>query len=73
MYNTLLMAVQEGGAKLVMMDGTIWMIDPEDISTTSNWIPPSGMEIKESTTHKEYDYTITNLSEDKTVNASKRR
>ncbi|MFC2124767.1 hypothetical protein ACFLU5_08145 [Bacteroidota bacterium] len=67
------MAVQEGGAKLVMMDGTIWMIKPEDIPTTGTWVPPSGMEIKESSTVREYDYTITNLSEGKTVSASKRR
>ncbi len=73
MYNTQLMAVQEAGGKLVMMDGTIWIIKPEDIPVTGKWMAPSGMEIKESTAHKEFDYTITNLSEDITVNASKRR
>lgn len=73
MYNTMLMAVQEGGGKLVMMDGTIWMIKPEDISETANWTPPSGMEIKESNANKEFDYTITNQDEGFTVSASKRR
>ena len=73
MYTTLLMAVQEGGAKLVMMDGTIWMINPDDISTTASWTAPQGMEIKESSSSKEYDYTITNMNAGVTVSASKRR
>ena len=73
MYNTVLMAVQEGGAKIVMMDGTIWMIKPEDIPTVETWIPPVSMEIKESSINSEYDYSITNLNENKTVSAFKRR
>ena len=73
MYKTVLMAIQEGGSKLVMMDGTIWVIKPEDMPKGKSWKPPAQMEIKESNIHSEYDYTITNLDEEKSVHAYKRR
>ena len=34
MQITNLMAIQEDGQKLVMMDGTIWIINPDDIKKT---------------------------------------
>ncbi len=73
MYNTHLMAVQENGQKLVMMDGTIWIINPEDIKKTCNWDPPCGIHIKETDINSEYDYSITNIDNEVTAKARKRR
>ena len=73
MQNTNLMAIQEDGKKLVMMDGTIWIINSEDIKSTVKWIPPCGIHINEISIKAEYDYSITNTDEDITVTAQKRR
>ncbi len=73
MYNTNLMAVQDEGQKLVMMDGTIWIINPNDITKTIDWIPPCGILIDPSGGSTEYDYTIINTDENVTVTAQKRR
>ena len=54
MQNTNLMAIQEDGQKLVMMDGTIWIINPEDIKNTVKWIPPCGILINEMSIEAEY-------------------
>jgi hypothetical protein len=67
------MAVQEDGQKLVMMDGTIWMIHPDAIKKAVKWAPPCGIEINLSNAHSEYDYTITNTDEDISIAAFKRR
>jgi hypothetical protein len=73
MHGTNLMAIQEDGQKLVMMDGTIWIINPDDMKNTSKWAPPCGILIKEISIKSEYDYSITNTNEDITVTAQKRR
>ena len=73
MQKTNLMAVQEDGQKLVMMDGTIWVIHPDDIKTSFKWAPPCGILIKEIEINLEYDYSVTNTDEDVTVTAQKRR
>ncbi|MCK5279491.1 MAG: hypothetical protein KAK04_13145 [Cyclobacteriaceae bacterium] len=73
MQNTYLMAIQEDGQKLVMMDGTIWIINPDDIKNTSKWTPPCGILINEISIKSEYDYSITNTDEDITVTAQNRR
>jgi hypothetical protein len=73
MYNTNLMAVQEEGRKLVMMDGTIWIINPDDIKKTIRWIPPCGIQIDAIIGMAEYDYTIINIDENITATAQKRR
>lgn len=73
MHSTNLMAIQENGQKLVMMDGTIWIINPEDVKTTSQWIPPCGIEIEATHHESEYQYSVTNTDEDITVSAQRRR
>lgn len=73
MHRTNLMAIQEEGQKLIMMDGTIWIINPDDIKSTSTWTPPCGILIKEININAEYDYAITNTDEDIIVTAQKRR
>lgn len=55
------------------MDGTIWIINPDDNKKTSKWTPPCGVLIKEISIKSEYDYSITNTDEDITVTAQKRR
>ena len=73
MHKTNLMAIQEDGQKLVMMDGTIWLINPDDIKKTFKWIPPCGILINEVNIKFEYDYSLTNTDEDITVTAQRRR
>lgn len=67
------MAVQEDGQKLVMMDGTIWIIHPDDIKKAVIWTPPCGIQINEIDINQEYDYAIMNTDEDITITAQKRR
>ena len=73
MYNTHLMAVQEDGQKLVMMDGTIWIVHPDDIKKAVKWIPPCGIQIDGIDINLEYDYEIVNTDEAITITAYKRR
>ena len=73
MESTNLMAVQEEGQKLVMMDGTIWIINPQDIEKTSEWIPPCGILIDAGNVNQEFDYSLTNIDENITVTAQRRR
>ncbi len=67
------MAVQEDGQKLVMMDGTIWIIHPDDIKKAAKWTPPCGIQINVNDINLEYDYSIINDDEDITIAAQKRR
>ncbi len=73
MHRTNLMAVQEDGQKLVMMDGTIWMIHPDDMDKAVKWTPPCGIQINAIEVNLEYDYEIMNTDEEVTVTAYKRR
>lgn len=67
------MSVQEDGQKLVMMDGTIWMIHPDDIKKAVKWAPPCGIQLNEIDINLEYDYVIMNTDENITIAAQKRR
>lgn len=67
------MAIQEEGQKLIMMDGTIWLINPESVQITSEWEPPCGILIKEISITSEYDFSISNTDENVSVTAKKRR
>lgn len=73
MQRTNLMAILEEGQKLVMMDGTIWIINPDDIRKTISWSPPCGILINAISEKTEYNYTVTNVDEDVTVTAQRRR
>ena len=73
MHRTNLMAIQENGQKLVMMDGTIWIINPDDIKNTFKWTPPCGILIKVINLNSEYDCSLTNTDENITVTAQRRR
>lgn len=73
MYTTHLMAIQDAGGKLIMMDGTIWLISPADIKITSTWEPPCNIRIQEDSGTREYDYQIINLDNNTTAAAKRRR
>ncbi len=73
MNNTNLMAKQEDGAKLIMMDGTIWMVNPGEIDTVKSWNPPCGIQILEDKAGQEYDYKLVNLEKNVSVSAKRRR
>lgn len=67
------MAVQDSGGKLIMMDGTIWIINPSEINISNSWEPPSIIHINEENSANEYDYLIRNLDHELTVSAKRRR
>lgn len=73
MHISILMAVLDKGGKLVMTDGTIWVVNPKDIEEASGWAPPVQVIIDEKSTHKEYDYTLTNAENEVSVSALRRR
>jgi len=73
MNTTNLMAVQDGGGKLIMMDGTIWLINTSEIHISNSWEPPCIIHISEDSGAKEYDYLIRNMDLDLSVSAKKRR
>ncbi len=73
MHNSVLMAVLEKGGKLVMTDGTIWVINPKDIPVAAEWVPPAAVNIDEESKDKEYDYTLTHLEKALSVTAMRRR
>ena len=73
MHRTNLMAIQENGQKLVMMDGTIWIIHPDDAKETLKWAPPCGIQIEAIHHQSEFPYALTNTDEDITVPAQRRR
>jgi hypothetical protein len=73
MHKGILMAVLEKGGKLVMTDGTIWVVNPVDVEEASGWVPPVQVTIDEKSSHKEYDYTLTNAESESAVTALRRR
>ena len=73
MHNSILMAVLDKGAKLVMTDGTIWVVNPRNVEEASGWIPPVLVTIDEQSASKEYDYTLTNSDTEASVTALRRR
>lgn len=68
-----LMAVQENGEKLIMMDGTIWIVELDSINLTNSWIPPCPIEIDDNLNNREYDYVLIHHESGICVNAKKRR
>ena len=73
MNTTNLMAKQDNGGKLIMMDGTIWLVEPNDIHIVGSWIPPCGIQIQEDKIGQEYDYQLINLDDNQSVSAKRRR
>lgn len=73
MHNGILMAVLDKGAKLVMTDGTIWVVNPKNIEESAGWVPPVMVTIDEQSASKEYDYTLTNSDTEASVTALRRR
>jgi hypothetical protein len=67
------MAVQDNGGKLIMMDGTIWIVSPPGIDDTGTWEPPCNIQIQEASGTQEYDYKILNLDNGISVSAKRRR
>jgi hypothetical protein len=73
MNKGILMAVLDKGGKLVMTDGTIWVVNPKNVEEASGWVPPVMVTINEQSTSKEYDYTLTNSDTEASVTALRRR
>ena len=67
------MAVLDQGAKLVLTDGTVWVINPDETGITSDWKPPVQVEVNEKSENREYDYTLINSENDEAVTARRRK
>ncbi len=73
MHKGILMAVLDQGAKLVLTDGTVWVINPADTVKSVNWKPPVMVEVSEKSDHKEFDYTLSNAENSEKVTARRRK
>ncbi len=57
--------------KLVLMDGSEWMVNPGDTPTVCTWTPTSMIKIQSINTDDQYSYRLTNLSIEVSVYALK--
>jgi len=67
----MLMDIVNDGEKLVLMDGSEWMINPGDMPTVCTWIPTVTIKIEETDNNDMFSYKLTNLNIDVTVYAMK--
>jgi len=67
----MLMDIVNDGEKLVLMDGSEWMINPGDMPTVCTWIPTATIKIEETDNNDTFSYKLTNLNIDVTVYAMK--
>ena len=52
---------------IVLLDGSKWNINPGDIPTVCTWIPMDELHIEK----EDYNYKITNMTNDYTIYATK--
>ena len=67
----MLMDIKNDGEKLVLMDGTEWMINPSDLPTVCTWVPTASIKVQKLNTNDMFSYKLTNLSFDISVYAMK--
>jgi hypothetical protein len=58
----MLMEIIDDGEKVVLIDGTTWMINPGDLPTVCTWLPTSTIKIQKLRTNDMFSYKLTNLS-----------
>jgi hypothetical protein len=59
MRTVMLNEVINDGEKIILMDGSIWNINPGDMPTVCTWMPTAEIEISVSD-DSVFDYTLTN-------------
>lgn len=57
--------------ELELLDGTIWSINPGDLSIVSCWTPSTKVKIETISSNRYYNYKITNLTDNSFSYASK--
>ncbi|MBI9055991.1 MAG: hypothetical protein JEY96_19375 [Bacteroidales bacterium] len=67
----MLMEIINDGEKIVLLDGTTWMINPGDLPTVCTWLPTSSIKIHKLNTNDMFSYKLTNLSIDVSAYAMK--
>lgn len=67
----MLMEVKNSGEKIVLLDGSEWLINPGDIPTVCTWIPTSELKITKTKSKDYFYYKITNESIDISVYAAR--
>ena len=67
----MLMDIVNDGEKLVLMDGSEWIINPGDMPTVCTWIPTTTIKIEETDNNDMFSFKLTNLNIDVTVYAMK--
>lgn len=65
------MEVKSNGEKIVLLDGSEWLINPGDIPTVCTWIPTSEIKITKTKSNDYFFYKITNESIDISVYAAR--
>jgi hypothetical protein len=59
MTSFILNEVINDGEKIILMDGSIWQINPVDIPTVCTWIPTAEIDVSASD-DTVFDHTLTN-------------
>lgn len=67
-YETYLSENVSGGRVLMTSDNSVWLIDPDSITSTSGWLGPLNLTIN-SSGDPNFPYMITNNSTKETVKA----
>lgn len=56
----MLIEVLNGGEKISLIDGTLWLIDPSDMPTVCTWIPTASILIKRDNSRCMFSYELVN-------------
>jgi len=67
----MLIEVKNDGEKIVLLDGSEWIINPEDMPTVCTWLSTSELKIKKTKSIDFFNYTITNEGIDIRVYAAR--
>ncbi len=68
---SILIEVKKDGEKIILLDGSEWLINPGDIPTVSTWIPTAEILIIKTNSNDYFCYKITNKSINITVYAAR--
>ncbi|MDP3684707.1 MAG: hypothetical protein Q8S01_12330 [Ignavibacteria bacterium] len=57
---SMLLEVKSNGEKIILLDGSEWLINPEDIPSVCTWIPTAELNITKTKSNDLFSYKITN-------------
>lgn len=68
---SMLMEVKKDGERIILIDGSEWLINPGDIPTVCTWIPTSELIITKTKSNDYFNYKIINEGIDISVYAAR--